>query len=396
MKKGLFRFFSPKKEKPVKPYGVLRLSFLAEKRSKNHAVSLQMAKPRKEALKVSDAKEIKRNLQVVIQPQDIEMKFYCPIRNAKIYCHSVLVDKLGDLTKFIILSIYKGRSIEEICSLTQMGNITVKEELDYLKRGGLINDDSQTLTALGEQYGVLLEKFSILSEGIDVAFNVFADRFETIEEDLYVNNPNHNYILEGHFIPALARNDNYANSLEIARKQIKSETPFCWEIIRSLYATVKIEGTVSKYMPVYVRDFARGYRVECNPCVKIFIPFDVITYKPRYKWLDEYREALPHISYKEGNNENHLSDKAKALIIAAKEEEDTEASTVVINTISGQLTSLKDDLRDVPDNPSAYAIETKPVQLKLDKEVCNEIYLHETKRNRLYQVQYFPYSRMER
>ena len=128
MKKGLFRFFSPKKEKPVKPYGVLRLSFLAEKRSKNHAVSLQMAKPRKEALKVSDAKEIKRNLQVVIQPQDIEMKFYCPIRNAKIYCHSVLVDKLGDLTKFIILSIYKGRSIEEICSLTQMGNITVKEE----------------------------------------------------------------------------------------------------------------------------------------------------------------------------------------------------------------------------------------------------------------------------
>lgn len=89
-------------------------------------------KPKKAPLKVTDTKEIERNLKVETQLQGIEMTFYCPIRNAKIYCHSVLVDKLGDLTKFIISSIHEGHTIEEICALTQMGNTTIKEELDYL------------------------------------------------------------------------------------------------------------------------------------------------------------------------------------------------------------------------------------------------------------------------
>ena len=138
---GLLGFF--KRSEPVRSSGAMRPSSTANRETRT---------TRKVSLKVTETKEIEKNLKVVTKIQENEMTFYCPIRNAKIFCHSVLIDKLGDLTKFIISSIHKGHTIEEICALTQMGNTTIKEELDYLIRGGLIEDDKQTLTYLGTQY----------------------------------------------------------------------------------------------------------------------------------------------------------------------------------------------------------------------------------------------------
>lgn len=395
---GLFDFFSSKKKETVRPIRVTCPSSTVKRASVSSPTPSQEAKTIKTNRtppKVTDTKEIERNLKVETQLPEIEMTFYCPIRNAKIYCHSVLVDKLGDLTKFIITSIHEGHTIEEICALTQMGNTTIKEELDYLIRGGLIGDDRQTLTELGEQYGVLLEKFSEFSEGIDIAFNVFADKFEVIEEDQLVSDADQRYILEGHFIPALTRNDNYANSLEIAKNQIESETPFCREIRNSLYATVKIERTESKYRPIYVRDFSKGYSSESDPCVRIAIPCDMVTYKPRYKWVDEYRDAIPQISDIDGKYDDLLSDKAKLLINTDKEESEAESITIYINTVTGKLIRSKDDLGEVPNDPSVYVIETQPIKLGLDEDDCKGMYLQEINREHLYQVRYFPYSRME-
>lgn len=395
---GLFDFFSPKKKEPVRPSSVTRPSSTVKREPVSRPTPSHEArttKPKKAPLKVTDTKEIEKNLKVETQLKGIELTFYCPIRNAKIYCHSVLVDKLGDLTKFIISSIHEGHTIEEICALTQMGNTTIKEELDYLIRGGLIGDDRQTLTELGEQYGVLLEKFSELSEGIDISFNVFADKFEAIEEDQLVSDADRRYILEGRFIPALTRNDNYANSLGIAKNQIESETPFCREIRNSLYATVKIERTETKYKPVYVRDFSRGYSSESDPCVRIAVPFDAVTYKPRYKWVDEYRDVIPQISSIDGKYDALLSDKARLLIKTVKEETEAETITVYINTVTGEFIRLKDDLGEMPNDPSVYVLEIRSVQLGLDEDDCKEIYLREMSREHLYQVRYFPYSSME-
>ena len=395
---GLFDFFSPKKKEPVRPSSVTRPSSTVKREPVSRSTpphEARTTKPKKAPLKVTDTKEIEKNLKVETQLKEIEMTFYCPIRNAKIYCHSVLVDKLGDLTKFIISSIHEGHTIEEICALTQMGNTTIKEELDYLIRGGLIGDDRQTLTELGEQYGMLLEKFSELSEGIDIAFNVFADKFEAIEENQLVSDADQRYILEGHFIPALTRNDNYANSLEIAKNQIESETPFCREIRNSLYTTVKIERTESKYRQVCVRDFSRGYSSESAPCVRIAVPCDVVTLKPRYKWVDEYRDVIPQISGIDGKYDDLLSDKARLLINTVKEEAEAEAITIYINTVTGQFIRLKDDVGEMPNDPSVYVLEIQPMQLGLDEDDCKGMYLQEMNRVHLYQVRYFPYSRME-
>lgn len=349
----------------------------------------------KDFLKVTDTEEVEKNIQLDVQSKEVESVFYCPVRTAKVYCHSVLIDKLGDLTKFIISSMHEGHSIEEISALTQMGNTTVREELDYLIRGGLINDDRETLTDLGQQYGILLGKFSDLSNGIDVCFNVFADKFEPFEDDKYITDPDDKYILQGHFIPTLARNDNYSNSLEIAKNKIELDTPFCREIIKSLYATVKIEKEESKYKPVYVRDYSRGSYSRTDPCVKIAIPCDRVSCRIRYTWVDEYRDVIPQISGMDEKYADLFSDKAMQLINDAIDEENAETITKEINTITGEIIHFGSNLCDLHEDQSVYVLERRPIQLKLDDEVCKGMYLLEINREQLYQIRYFPYDRME-
>ena len=350
---------------------------------------------KKVSLKVSDTTALERKLQLVNNLAETRMVFYCPIRNAKIYCHSVLVDKLGDLTKFILSSLYEGHTIEETCLLTQMGNTTLKEELDYLIRGGLIESVEMRLTELGKQYGKLLELFATLSDGIDVAFNVFADTFEPSERDNYVIDPDQKYVLAGHFIPALARNDNYANSLKIAQEQIVSETPFCREIKNSLYATVKIEKETAFYKTVCLSSFDRGLVSEEGSCVRVAVPIDRITYKPRYRWVDPYRDTIPTIAGLEEKYSDLLSDTAKLLLSTAQEENAASVLTRDVNTITGSIDHSRDGLVETINDQAVFVVDRNPVQLQLGDESCKGLYLEEIKREKLYRVMYYPYRRME-
>ena len=126
---GLFDLFTKKREstktsisRNIKRSDTERI----ESQRSTHVINQNVRKPF--YVKVSDKTTIERNLCLSSQPEEKQLELICPIRKAKIYCHSVLIDKLGDLTKFIVSSIYKGHSIEEICLLTRMGNATVEEE----------------------------------------------------------------------------------------------------------------------------------------------------------------------------------------------------------------------------------------------------------------------------
>lgn len=395
---GIFDFWSSKRSESIDSSTATRSSALNRDSSRRSTLyrGANTNDEKKKLTSVAEAREIKRSLRVQNQPRNSELTFYCPIRDAKIFCHSVLVDKLGDLTKFIIQSLYEGRAIEEISALTQMGKTTVKEELDYLIRGGLVSEDKKTLTELGTQYGILLKKFAVLSDGITVTFNVFANQFEPVDEQ-YIRDPDEKYVLESHFIPILARNEDFRNSLDIARKQIEADTPFCWEIKESLYTTVKIDRECEKYKPIRVKDFSKGYTSESQreSYVKIAIPCDWITYRPRYKWIDAYRDVIPLISGIDEKYDDLLSDKAKLIKKAASEEDAAEILTEGINTITGNICHYKDGFVDLRENQPEYVLERQPMQLVIDDEVSNGIYLQEIKREQLYQVYYFPYSRME-
>ena len=151
---------------------------------------------------------------------------------------------------------------------------------------------------------------------------------------------------------------------------------------------MKIEKAEAKYKPVYVRDFGKGDSSEINPCVKIAIPCDLVTYRPRYKWVDEYREAISQISSINAKFDDLLSDKAKLLINTVKEENDAEVIIVYINTITGQFIRLKNDLSEAPKDPSTYILGIQPIQLELAERTCTGMNLNEIRREHMNQIRH--------
>lgn len=366
------------------------------KQSAQRPTSKQGAK-KTVSIKVSNHDEIEKSIQLESESDGTILELYCAVRPARIFCHSVLIDKLGDLTKFIISSLYAGHSIEEISDLTHMGSTTIKEETEYLIRGGLVNEDKESLTELGSQYGRLLEIFDELSEGIGVAFNTFANLFEPIEENGYCSDADPEFILPNHYIPTLARNDNYANALDIATEQIEEDAPFSREIKKSLYATVKIEKSQPGYKRMVIKDLSKGLKDKRDKeaCIRVAIPCDHVLYKPRYSWVDPYRSEISTIRKLSERHDDLLSDKAKLIISASQEEEDADVITVDVDTVAGELNNRWDKLEEVPEDEAIFILDRQKIVISLGSEVCEGIHLEEIEREELYKIRYFPYSRME-
>ncbi len=352
---------------------------------------------KKASVKVSNHDEIEKNIQIESESDNVMLEVYCAVLPARIFCHSILIDKLGDLTKFIITSLYAGHSIEEIADLTHMGSTTIKEEIEYLIRGDLVKDDMKSLTELGLQYGKLFEIFDKLSEGIGMAFNTFANIFEPIEENGYCSEADPEFILPNNYIPILARNDNYANSLDIATEQIEESTPFSWEIKNSLYATVKIEKFKPGYKKMVIKDFSTGLRekTEKDACVKVAIPCDHIFYKPRYSWIDPYRMTISRIKELNDNYNDLITEKAKLIVKASQEEKEAEEIIVDIDMVLGGLNNSKEKLEELPVGDNIFILNRKNITISLGSESCEELYLEEVNREHLYKIRYFPYSQME-
>lgn len=85
--------------------------------------TVHKSEEKKTPIKVTDNAKIIRGIELKEKPKDIQLTLYCPVRPARIFCHSILVDKLGDLTKFILSSLHDGYSIEEILELTQITSV---------------------------------------------------------------------------------------------------------------------------------------------------------------------------------------------------------------------------------------------------------------------------------
>ena len=391
-KKSSVRFSAPT---PPQRESINRLSAQQSVQRPIQPRTVLKSEEKKVPIKVTDNAKIVRGIELKEKPKDIQLTLYCPVRPARIFCHSILVDKLGDMTKFILSSLYDGHSIEEIMELTQMGNTTVKEEIDYLIRGGLVDDDSKSLTELGTQYGRLLERFEQLSEGIGVAFNTFANIFEPIEENGYYSDAEQGYILPNHFIPTLARNDNYANSLDIAKEQIEEDIPFSHEIKNSLYTTVKIEKFAPGYKRVFLREFSGRYVSDREASIKIAIPYDRIQCRPKYTWIDLYRSVLLNLRDIGEEHSELLTDEANLIIKAAAEEDDAEMITVDVDTITGELTSVGYSVNEEKLEEAMIKLNRRELHLILEGDDYSGMYLEEVSREEHYKIERFSYKRME-
>lgn len=353
------------------------------------------------SLKVTNTAEIEKAITIKNEFEPYTMTFYCSIRKAKIFCHSILIDKLGDLTKFIISSLYTGHSVQEIADLTQMGSLTIREELDYLVRGGLVEEENNSLTELGKQYGRLIERFATLSDGIDVDFNTFSNLFENkAKEYNHDNNEiDKDLVLTNNFIPALARNDNYANSLKIAIEHIEEDMPFCRELKSSLYTSVRIDKSTSRYKKIYLKDFRRGMKTPSasEPCVEIAIPYMRMAFSPMYRWMDPFRDIADMVRQISNKSPDLLSDRGKLVASASNEEENANGLLIDINTITGDVGHIQDGISEMnlPKVTEMFIPVGQPFKLALNSESCSGLYLRTNTEEKLFQIRFFPYSRME-
>ena len=346
-------------------------------------------------VKVTATDELKRNLKVELSVKVDELALYCPIHNAKIFIHSNIVDQMGDISKFVISSLYQGHSVEEISSLTRLGEATINEEVEYLVNGGLLENDKQTLTDLGEQYGLLIKTVSDTAEGVSVLYNSFTNKFELVDTGEYAISPKEKFILKSRGNPIEMRNDDFANSRKLAEQYLEKECKLIKEISRSIYTTVKVTKKIDKYKPVYVQDFSHGYNYDLGGCVKIAIPIEKITCKPRYKWIDKYREIIPKISEFDKRFYDLLSDKAKELIISIQEENDCECLIENVNAITGEFVANSDVSDVLSVDESVFMMDTRPVQLCLKGEASKGVYLEEMNREPRFLVRYFSYIEKE-
>ena len=353
--------------------------------------------PSPKVTSVSDIYGIEKNIYTIPQnPKTEEMAFLCPIREATIKCNSPLIEKLSGLTKFIISSLYEGKTVNDIIALTSMGAQTIKDEIDYLVQGNLIEPDNNCLTPLGEEYGRLIISFSKSEEGIPSFLNTFADVFENIDKKETIERPDATFRLKENTPLALVAGRDYSNSLKIAKGKLEDTIPFRKEIEEELHTTVKLENKIL-YKRVFLRNYERGY-ISYDKCsVRVAIPFDRITLKPRYKKIDPFRSVLGSLlDIDNSKNLALLSDQGKTTLKLALEENNAETITISVNCITGQVTTYHVEFISKEEIGSARIAPTcNEFQIQLLSDKVEGIYLEEVSRKRMYRIFYYSYEKLE-
>ncbi len=350
-----------------------------------------------EKVRVTQKDIIEKNIHIEVEKQE-KLELCCKVHPAKIFCHSLIIDKLGDLTKFILKSLYNGNSIDEIKKLTQMGDITINEEIDYLKRSGVISEDNGILTELGEEYGKMINSFDELSGGINVWFNTFINSFEEDSDNNFFDKPTE-FLLKDNYLFPLTRNDNYSNSRNIAIEKIYNGLKFEDKLKESLYTTVKIDKSTVRYKKLFLSEFNNGYEMKSelndNNYIELALPCYIIRYKVKYKSINCYRKIASILRDLQDNYSDLLSEKAKKIIYSLDEEEKAEEIVINVVTATGdycfeERNQMKENLKS-----NIMKLEHQKVNVLIDRKNCEDIDLEEKNRQKMYIIRYFPYSSLE-
>lgn len=322
------------------------------------------------------------------------LELYVPIREAKIFIHSILVDKLGDLTKFIIQSIYHGQSIDDIQGLTMMGIKTIQEEVDYLIKGGLLSySDHIELTDLGNEYGRLLDKFESASGGIQTLFDTCFVKFMANSEELVIadNVPENALNLHERFSWTLARNDNFSNSRILAIEHISKDIPFCEEIMRSLYTTVSISGQV-KYKKTILKDMNSEIGERTDETFDVVTPITKVEYRIRYSCIDKYRPYIDNIIGLNNLDAKLLSARGKSIITKYEEEQTLDPYTMFVNMTSIEKRNPNIEYSSKPKSSDYVLAPEVEFCLKVAEDT---FYIDEITREKLYWTRIYSYKSLE-
>lgn len=325
-----------------------------------------------------------------------QINVYCPYRKANIICGSIYIDKLSDLTKFIITSMYDGETIDNIQALTQMGEKTIKEEIEYLKKGKLIKPNVNELTPLGNDYGRLILLFQKLSSGISVYYNSYTDRFEEEDDITFYETTNDGVPLSDSFSPVLIRNDNYSNSKGIAIDHLEQNIPFCSEVRESIYTTIQIIDSTPKYRKFYLKQINKGYVSSSSSSIQISFPVDIIDISPKILEIDEYRTELEKAETLHSEYPELFSKKGHKLFQLYSIEKDIDTICIIVNAATGEVcTKLSSYCFQEKERAIALQPRTK-YSIELKENTSHYLYLKRLKTKRKYLTFYYPFYKLEK
>jgi len=335
-----------------------------------------------------------------VPQQDIEV--FCAVKQVRVYCHSHILDKMSDLTKFIICSIAEGRTLDDIIALTQLGGYAVEEETSYLKKGKLLEDsENLVLTPLGQEHFRLIQIFSELSKGIDAQLNLYTDQIETRVKQLYEQNeiaPDA-FILNGKFSKVLLQNYNYSNSLEFVQPFLQGDLPFRSEILESLYTSIRLERDerTSVYQKLKVPSLyecAYSGHVEGEICFSL--PVHELHYRLRIYALDHYRTVLDTLDRLEQFEKQLLSERSMLLTRRFREDRDESEYVICADLYHGDRCRSEWTILHTPPEGSFLVTPCYPeIQFELEdksEQIGRDFYLEELERVPRYLCISLPYS----
>lgn len=320
--------------------------------------------------------------------QDIQI--FCPVKRVRICCYSSILDKMSPLTKFIIRSISGGKTLEELDALTQIGARTIEDEIAYLRKGKLLEEEPLQLTQLGQDHSRLIDIFDRLSNGVEARLNLYTDRFEEGSSPLYSREDleKDSAVLEGKFSKVLLQNPNYSNSLELIRPFLEEGTPFLKEVAESLYTLIKLEkGDKPLYQKLILPAESQG-----EGSIQFCLPVQEIRCHLQMNVLDPFRSVLDTLDKLEVFGEQLLSDRSLRLVKGWREEKAAPEYTIRADLFHGTIVEAERELLERPPEGSFVLQSRYPrIQFELEegvKGLGRQFYLTETGR----QGWYLPFS----
>lgn len=330
-----------------------------------------------------------RRISPPLPAQDIQI--FCPVKRVRICCYSSILDKMSPLTKFIIRSISGGKTLEELNALTQIGARTIEDEIAYLRKGKLLEEEGPLqLTQLGRDHSRLIGIFDRLSNGVDARLNLYTDRFEESSFPLYSREEleEDSAVLEGKLSKVLLQNPNYSNSLELMRPFLEEGIPFLKEVAESLYTLIKLEkGDKPLYQKLILPDGSQG-----EGQLQFCLPVQEIHCRLRISALDPFRSVLDTLDKLEVFGEQLLSDRSLRLVKGWREEKAAPEYTIRADLFHGTIAEAEEELLERPPEGSFVLRSRYPrIQFELEegpKGLGRQFYLAETGR----QDWYLPFS----
>lgn len=323
-----------------------------------------------------------------------DIQVFCPVKRVRICCYSSILDKMSLLTKFIIRSIAEGKTLEELEALTQIGARTIEDEIAYLRKGKLLEEEGPLrLSRLGQDHSRLINIFDRLSSGIDARLNLYTDQFEEdasplrhqkeLEED--------SALLEGKFSKVLLKNPNYSNSLEFARPFLEEGTPFLEEVTESLYTLIKPEGNGETLYQKLI--LPKGSQEDASgPKLLFCLPAQELHCRLRMNILEPFRTVLDTLDKLETFDKQLLSDRSLRLVKGWREEKAAPEYTICADLFHGTILGTEEGLTERPPEGSfVLRARCSHIQFKLEegsKGLGRQFYLEETGR----QERYLPFS----